>query len=233
MRVTAWSLKRKVFCAIVVLGLHLVFVSVSFSQTAYDSLYLKNPIYKNLTALYELSKIKKADIVFLGNSITYGGHWVELLGRERIVNRGIGSDNLPGMLRRLHQVYRLQPKLCFIMAGINDIYADIAVDTIFSRYKQLIDSLQTHGIIPIIQSTLCVNPKWKRAEVKNADVLKLNQLLQQHCRQRGITYVDLNTILSPHGVLKNEYTTDGVHLTAEAYAVWRDIIEPLIVAHGL
>lgn len=211
----------------------IVTVSIAVSQTAYDSFYLKNPTYKNLTALYELSKIEHADIVFLGNSITYGGNWAELLGRERVVNRGIGSDNLPGMLQRLHQVYRLQPKLCFIMAGINDIYDGIAVDTIFVRYVQVIDSLQRHKITPIVQSTLHVNPKWQRAKMKNADVAKLNQLLQQHCKQRGILYVDLNTFLSPHGVLKNEYTTDGVHLTAEAYAVWRDVIEPLIETYGL
>lgn len=211
----------------------LLCVSTASAQTSYDSLYLKNPAYKNLTALYDLTKIQSADIVFLGNSITYGGNWAELLGRERVVNRGIGSDNLPGMLRRLHQVYRLQPKLCFIMAGINDIYADITVDTIFSRYKQLLDSLRRHSITPIVQSTLFVSPKWKRAEIKNTDVAKLNYLLKQYCTQEGLPYIDLNATLSTNGFLKSEYTTDGVHLTAEAYAVWRDCIEPLIVAQGL
>jgi len=211
----------------------LLCVSSASAQTPYDSLYVKNPVYKNLTALYDLTKIQSADIVFLGNSITFGGNWAELLGRERVVNRGIGSDNLPGMLRRLHQVYRLQPKLCFIMAGINDIYADITVDTIFSRYKQLLDSLRRHSITPIVQSTLFVSPKWKRAEIKNTDVAKLNYLLRQYCTQQGLPYIDLNATLSANGFLKSEYTTDGVHLTAEAYAVWRDRIEPLIVAQGL
>jgi lysophospholipase L1-like esterase len=208
-------------------------LSLAVSQTAYDSLYLKNPVYKNLTALYELSKIEHADIVFLGNSITYGGNWAELLGRERVVNRGIGSDNLPGMLHRLPQVYRLQPKLCFLMAGINDIYADVPVDTVFTRYTQLIDSLRVKNIIPIIQSTLYVNPKWKRADAKNPEVVKLNMLLHDYTVQHGLIYIDLNVYLSENEMLRSTYTTDGVHLTPEAYKVWRDNIELIIRTFGL
>ncbi len=79
----------------------LVFILLPFSlsaQTLYDSLYLKSPVYKHLTAMYELSKATSADIVMLGNSITFGGNWTELLGRERIVNRGVGGDNLPAVV---------------------------------------------------------------------------------------------------------------------------------------
>lgn len=211
----------------------LLCVSIASSQTSYDSLYLKNNVYKNLTALYDLSKIQSADIVFLGNSITFGGNWFELLGRERIVNRGIGSDNLPGMLRRLHQVTRLNPTLCFVMAGINDLYQDTSVDTVFDRYVQLIDSLRLHSIIPVIQSTLHVNPKWKRADEKNLQVARLNARLRQYASDNALIFIDLNTALSEDSVLKIEYTTDGVHLNAVGYGIWRDQIEPIIKKYGL
>lgn len=203
------------------------------AQTAYDSLYLKNPVYKNLTSLYDLSRIQHADIVFLGNSITYGGNWQELLGREGIVNRGIGSDNIPGMLRRLHQVTRLNPKLCFVMAGINDLYQDTPVDTVFNRYIQLIDSLRAYEIAPVIQSTLHVNPKWKRAVEKNPLVARLNSRLQHYALENSLNFVDLNAVLSMNGILKSEYTTDGVHLNADAYGAWRDLIEQVIKKYGL
>ncbi|MEW5799218.1 MAG: GDSL-type esterase/lipase family protein [Bacteroidota bacterium] len=224
--------RKKILNAVLLLTL-LLCTSIASSQTSYDSLYLKNPVYKNLTALYDLSKIQSADIVFLGNSITFGGNWMELLGRDRVVNRGIGSDNIPGMLRRLHQVTRLNPKLCFVMAGINDLYQDVPVDTVFNRYVQLIDSLCAHNIVPVIQSTLHVNPKWKRAEIKNPDVAKLNTRLQTYAREQSIIFLDLNVVLSEQGVLKNIYTTDGVHLTAGAYQVWRDLVDPVLQQHGL
>lgn len=148
------------------------------------------------------------------------------------MNRGIGGDNLPGMLHRMRSVYRLKPKLCFIMAGINDIYADAPVDTIFRKYTQLIDTHREHKIVPIIQSTLHVNPKWKRTEEKNPDVIRLNALLREYARSNSIEFIDLNTRLSTHAVLRDEYTTDGVHLTAAAYAVWREMLEPVVSRHG-
>lgn len=209
-------------------------VSTIHAQTAYDSLYLKSTHYRNLVGLYDLSKTEKARIVFFGNSITFGaGNWSELLGREGIVNRGIGGDNLPGMLNRLHQVYRLQPQYCFIMAGINDLYADANVDTVFARYVQLIDSLQAKKIIPVIQSTLHVNPKWKRTEEKNPLVAKLNAMLRSLALRRSLEFIDVNSVVSRNGVLRDEYTGDGVHLTPAAYAAWRELLEPLLDRLGV
>jgi lysophospholipase L1-like esterase len=207
--------------------------NIVFAQTPYDSLYLKSSTYKHLTAHFALSKMSSADVVFLGNSITFGGAWNELLGRERIVNRGIGGDNTVGMLHRLQYVYQLKPKLCFVMAGINDIYADVPVERIFNNYKQIIDTLMIHRITPVIQSTLLVNPKWKRAAEKNIEVKELNRLLMEYAVGKNIEYVDLNAVLSINDVLKEEYTTDGVHLTAMAYDRWRELLLPILIKHGL
>lgn len=207
--------------------------SFSGAQTAYDSLYLKSIYYKNLTAHFDLSRITKADIVFLGNSITQGGNWSELLGRERVVNRGIGGDNIPGMLNRLHQVYSLKPKICFVMAGINDLYTDAPVEEVFVRYMRLIDSLRSYKIIPVVQSTLHVNPKWKRAVEKNAEVAKLNEMIERYAGDISVPYINLNALLSTNGVLQDQYTTDGIHLTAPAYGVWRDALEQILRSYGL
>ncbi|MDD8017314.1 MAG: GDSL-type esterase/lipase family protein [Bacteroidota bacterium] len=216
-----------------IISLTFLISSFLFCQVPYDSLYLKNPLYKNLTAQFALSKLASADVVMFGNSITAGGLWNELLGRERVVNRGIGSDNTVGMLHRMQYVYNLKPKLCFIMAGINDIYADEPIEKIFSNYIQIIDTLQAHKIIPVIQSTLHVNPKWKRAEQKNPEITQLNFLLADYARTHSVEFLDLNVLLSSNGILRDEYTTDGVHLTASAYAQWRDILEPVLKKHGL
>ena len=204
-----------------------------FAQTSYDSLYLKSSVYKNRTGMFEQSTIKSAKIVFLGNSITYGGEWNTLLKRDSISNQGINGDNTLGMLHRLQYVYQLHPKLCFVMAGINDIYADAPVEKVFDNCKKIIDTLRANNIIPIIQSTLHVNPKWKRAEAKNLEVKKLNTLLSEYCIVNTITFVDVNAKLSTNGVLNDQYTTDGVHLTPAAYSAWSELIAPIISMHGL
>jgi len=220
------SMKKLLLIAIIAV------CSVS-AQTSYDSLYLKNSNYSKRIAVFEQSTVNSAPIVFFGNSITFGGDWNILLGRDSIINQGIVSDNTIGMLHRLRFVYQLQPTLCFIMAGINDIYFDVPVETIFDNYKKIIDTLRTKNIIPIVQSTLHVNPKWKRTEVKNPEVKKLNGLLVDYCTENEITFVDLNAALSTNGVLNDEYTKDGVHLSPAAYRVWSRMIAPILKQHGL
>ncbi len=203
------------------------------AQTPYDSLYLKSSGYKNRITMFAESKITSATIIFFGNSLTFAGDWNTLLRRDSIVNQGIGGDNTLGMLHRLNFVYQLHPKLCFVMAGINDIYADVPVETIFENYKKIIDTLRSKNITPIIQSTLHVNPKWKRTELKNPEVKKLNILLSEYCTLNKITFVDLNAKLSSNGILNDQFTTDGVHLTPAAYTVWSEMIAPIIQDHGL
>ncbi|MDP1678105.1 MAG: GDSL-type esterase/lipase family protein [Bacteroidota bacterium] len=203
------------------------------AQTPYDSLYLKSSLYKNRTAMFAQTNASSAKIVFFGNSITSGGDWNTLLDRDSIVNQGIVGDNTVGMLHRLRYVYQLQPKLCFVMAGINDIYADAPVETIFSNYKKIIDTLRSKNITLIIQSTLHVNPKWKRTEVKNPEVKKLNDLLSEYCAVNKIMFVDVNAKLSTNGVLNDRYTTDGVHLSPAAYGAWSKLIVPILREFGL
>jgi lysophospholipase L1-like esterase len=215
-----------------IIGILLLF-GIARSQTPYDSLYLKSAVYKNLIAMFALSKTESADIVFLGNSITFGGNWGELLGRERVINRGIGGDNTVGMLHRMQYVYQLKPKLCFIMAGINDIYSDAPAETVFRNYAKIIDTLRAHSIVPVIQSTLHVNPKWKRTEEKNPVVATLNVMLREFASKNGIEFVDVNAVLSVNGVLRDEFTVDGVHLNAPAYGLWRELLLPVLKKHGL
>lgn len=206
---------------------------IATAQVPYDSLYLKSAVYREMTGQFALSKASSADIVFLGNSITYGGQWGELLGRERVVNRGIGGDNTLGMLHRLQDVYRLHPKLVFIMAGINDLYADASVDLIMKNYMMILDTFRVHGVTPVIQSTLHVNPKWKRAEEKNRSVAELNGRLREAARSRGLEFLDVNAVLSADSTLKDEFTTDGVHLTSAAYGRWCDLILAVLTRRGI
>ena len=69
--------------------------------------YLKNMKYEKQTSLYNIYEIKKAEIVMLGDSITFGVNWNELLDNNNIINRGIGSDTTEGFIQRLDYIYKL------------------------------------------------------------------------------------------------------------------------------
>ncbi|HEX9656486.1 MAG TPA: GDSL-type esterase/lipase family protein [Bacteroidota bacterium] len=197
-------------------------------QEREEPLFRRNPNYRTQTELYGVYKTQRATIVMLGNSITQRVEWQELLGRPDVVNRGIGSDVTEGYLNRLTYVYALQPRIVCVMGGINDLYSNVPVETVFQNYKTLLEELGANKIIPVVQSTLFVSPKWRDHETKNREVALLNGLLKQYAAENRITYLDVNSILSRDGALLNEYTWDGVHLTASGYARWRDLLEPVL-----
>jgi lysophospholipase L1-like esterase len=205
----------------------------SQSTASLDSLYLKSAHYRHLTGMWRLYRPERADVVMLGNSITAGAEWSELLGRPHVINRGIGGDNLVGFLHRLEFVIPLRPKLCVVMGGINDLYAGYTPEQVARNYTSLLDSLQNASITPIVQSTLHVSPRWRNADEKNAEIARLNDLLRALCVERGIDFIDLNAELSERGRLRDEFTTDGVHLTPPAYSAWARVLQALLQRHGL
>jgi lysophospholipase L1-like esterase len=211
----------------------LLLLGHSASAQGYDTLYRANKTYTVQMALHRLYSMQRAAIVMLGNSITYGVNWVELMGRQNIANRGIGGDNTYGMLNRMENVYSLKPKVCCVMAGINDIYAGIPVDTIFANYKKIIAGLRDHNVIPVIQSTLFVNAKWKKADENNPHVSQLNGLLKKFAADQKIDFLDINKHVAPNNVLRDECTFDGIHLTAAGYEPWRTELEQVFKKYGL
>ncbi|MDP4175234.1 MAG: GDSL-type esterase/lipase family protein [Bacteroidota bacterium] len=208
-------------------------MTITNDAPAGDTLYLANPNYKLQTGLYSVYKTKHANIVMLGNSITHGVNWFELLGRNDVIERGIPSDNVAGFLNRMDFVYKLHPKICFVMGGINDIYSGITLDALFDNYKKVIEGLREKGIIPVIQATLYVSPKWHNAADKNPDVEKFDQMLKNYAKLNKIEFLDLNPYLTSNKFLRDEFTFDGLHLKAEAYKIWGQQVEKILSKYGL
>lgn len=177
-----------------------------------------NGLYiNNSNGLYSVYH-KQSDVVMLGDSITQGVEWNELLDRDDIVNRGIGGDTILGMLNRIIFIYKLNPKICFIMGGVNDMKYGISAEEVFGNYKKIITDLKEHNIIPIIQSTLYSNiASYEKTK-------ELNRLLRQYAENNGLDYIDLNMVLSENKKLRNKFTYDGIHLTGKGYEVWGEEI---------
>lgn len=59
--------------------------------------------YSQRATLFEQLPITSQDILFVGNSITDGCEWAELLGNAHVKNRGISGDVVMGVYDRLAQ----------------------------------------------------------------------------------------------------------------------------------
>ena len=169
-------------------------------------------------------------IVFLGNSITMGGDWKNLLKNSLVLNRGIGGDITYGVLQRLSEVTDRHPALLFILIGINDIGRDIPVVDILTNYRRIIEKVSQDSPETRIHvfSILPVNPtvpNFIKSYDKNDVVLEVNRQLQQMSKQYKIKYIDLHKILAnKDGLLHSDLTKDGLHLNSEGYKIWAEYI---------
>jgi len=174
------------------------------------------------------------EIILLGNSITDGGNWSELLGDIRVKNRGISADVTRGILNRSDEVLESQPLKIFLLIGINDLAKGASQENILANIASFIhrvkqESPQTHLYI---QSLLPVNPhfdKFPKHATQSQAVKQVNEKLALLCQELNVEYLDLYThFANEEGLLIPEYTNDGLHLSGKGYLVWRDILKPLL-----
>lgn len=160
----------------------------------------------------------KVRIVLLGDSLTANGKdWNPRLGRRDVRNAGQGGYLTGQMLWMLDTcVVAARPEICFVLAGINDLFNDIPPATVFANQRQIVTRLIAGGVRPVVQSVLFVHDN----AALNARIGALNAQLREWCAANGIDWLDINPALADANGLKREYTTDGTHLTEQGYAIW-------------
>ena len=167
---------------------------------------------------------QKADVAFIGDSITDSGRWSEFFSNIRVVNRGVGGDKTSDILTRLDSVLLTQPTKAFIMVGINDILQYVSVSDILENYSLIVDNLLDANIEVTIQSTIqCNIPTCAAVHVKSVD--ELNKGLVELASEKEVSFLSLGA-LSEQGGLNSKYTYDGIHLNGEGYIYWVDMLVP-------
>ncbi len=193
-----------------------------------------DPYYARRATLFEELPIGKKDIVMLGNSLTDGCEFNELLGNSRIKNRGIVGDIVQGLIDRIDPIIKGKPKKLFIMSGVNDISHDVSADSIARVTEKLIMMVKQGSPKTKIylQSLLPFNNdvrEWKLLKGRDHVVVEANVLLEQVARRQGVTWINLYPLFADeNGLLRADLTNDGLHLMGKGYLIWRDAIRPYI-----
>lgn len=175
-----------------------------------------------------ISKLDMAvDVVFFGDSETAGGDFQKAFPSVKSINLGYIGEDTKGMLRRVEVIAAVQPKKIFLMAGINGLRQQQIAEFEY-WYATLVDSIQDavpeaelyiESILPVARySDYCDNAKIRDA----------NAILQRLATERNIPYIDLYNAYAQDGVLPDDMTYDGLHLTIEAYSVWYHMAAPYV-----
>lgn len=191
--------------------------------------------YDRKVSLFELLPINSDDIVFLGNSITDGGEFQELLGMHNVKNRGISSDVISGVEKRIAQVMLGKPKKIFLLIGINDVSHNLTVSQLASKYEKLVKNIRmlSPSTEVYLQSVMPINNDFKRYKSlygKEKTIVNFNKEIEKIAKNNGCTFIDLTPALADPstGKLKKAYTNDGLHLTGAGYKAWMKVVKPYV-----
>ena len=184
--------------------------------------------------LFESLPTSPEDIVMLGNSITDGGEWAEILVNVHVRNRGISGDTTDGVLQRLGSITDGRPAKLFLMIGINDFAQGISGDSIARNIEQIICRIKAESpeTEVYVQSILPISDEitlFPGHKAHMSEVAPTNAMIRAVCERQGVTYVDLySSFVTPDGKLDLRYSNDGLRLLGEGYKLWGSIIKPLI-----
>lgn len=202
----------------------------SYSQgVTWDSTYRPDG-YDQRLAQFRISPDSKKDIIFLGNSITAGVEWQELVGNPAVRNRGISGDITFSLLARLDEITQGQPAKIFILIGINDVGMGIPDSITTNNHRRIIRYIKANSPRTKIylQTLLPLNrdfEKHKGQYDKGPQILRINARLRKIAEEENIKLIDLYPrFLDMHGKLSATFTYDGLHLTAAGYKHWVKVL---------
>lgn len=176
-------------------------------------------------------------VVFMGNSIL--ARWTRISpgffkSHPSYVNRAISGQTTPQMLLRFRQdVIDLHPKVVVILAGTNDIAGNTGVATL----KMITDNIETmveqaclHGIKVVLCSVLpAADYPWRAGMNPDKRIPELNRWLKEYAGRKGIFYLDYFAKMADEkNGMKSGLSSDGVHPTAEGYALMGPMVEEAI-----
>jgi len=156
-------------------------------------------------------------VVMLGDSLTEGAEWQELLG-PFVANRGISGDTTGGLRARLGVSVPRSIRGVVIMIGANDVVqAAWRLEDSVANVSAILDALKGRRVI--LQSVL-----YTADDKQNARIDRLNAAYAELCRTGRCEWVDLNPDVMRTGRPTPKESLDGRHLTGLAYERWAEAL---------
>lgn len=171
-----------------------------------------------------------ADIVFFGDSLTRRGNFDVLFPDKTICNLGLGSDTITGMTERIGMIASVSPDKVFIMGGINSLRND-TLEQSTKEYSAMLDKVSEYGFpeVYIISVLPISKSKSDSLPCSPNTINAFNDSIHSLADKNGFHYIDIHHLLaSSDGFIDSRYTTDGVHLTDDAYTILSEALSDFV-----
>jgi lysophospholipase L1-like esterase len=167
---------------------------------------------KDVTAQFKNS-------VFMGDSITEGFAFNEILPRESVI---AGAGTTAGFIYEdLGTLFEKKPDSVFIMLGSIDILMPVDdpkelfrndLTKLINKIKEDLPDCKVYlqSIIPVTQEALKEDPRYEGLE-------EYNEIVKEVADKLAVNYVDIRELVQENSDL---YAEDGIHFKKEFYQLW-------------
>lgn len=196
------------------------------AQRTYDTLPNMMDHHRQLVSKFRSEPVQKGRVIFLGNSITEVGNWRQLLGDTTILNRGIAGDVTFGILQRLDEITRHQPRRLFLLIGVNDLYKQVPDEVIIENIFTIVHRVKAASPKTeiFVTSILPLNPGFKNFPAgydKGEHAVAINTQLQKYGERLGYRFLNIHpSFTDEQGRLIEKFSVDGLHLNPAGYEHW-------------
>lgn len=161
--------------------------------------------------------------ILLGDSLSLWFPSDRLPPTRLWLNQAISGENTGDILRRLSTFGQTRPQIVYLMAGVNDLKQGASDQRILQNLRLIVQRLrQQHPQTRIVVQSI-LPPR--SLPIASQRIARLNQQLRTLARQQGADYLDVSArMVDPDGYLRADLTTDGLHLNANGYAVWQQVL---------
>lgn len=170
------------------------------------------------------NEITGESVVLLGDSITAAGDWGLLLPGSPMANRGFPGFTTEELIAPAEQVAAARPRAVVILAGTNDIRDGHPPSWTIRHLVVILDRLAARSP----RSDVTIQSVLPRADAPDA-VVELNAALEELANERNLRWVDLHSHFdNGEGGLRQDETTDGIHLSPQGYERWAAVLDDLL-----
>ncbi len=194
---------------------------------------------------------KKGKILFTGSSLMEQFPIQELMMNEGmgqiIYNRGVGGFTTADMLENMEeQIFGTEPSKIFINIGTNDISDasrpfEAVLGSMLENYERILTQIRERlpeaevymmAYYPVNETDKVPETEWAGAMFVNRNNRNLpiaNEAVKKLAERMGYHYIDVNDgLCDERGMLKKEFTVEGVHMYANGYQVVLKNLKPYL-----
>ncbi len=181
------------------------------------------------------SAVGPGGLLFVGDSLVEGFYW-NRIGAMPVLNAGYSGIWTEALEPRVPLLLKsAQPGLAVLLVGTNDAKKDCTesgLDGVAEHFETIIRHFEEANVPFVVLTPPPVEQGKRLTSFYAAEAMAaLSRRIVQMVKGRAVAIVDLQRAFADgNGTAKAGITTDGIHLSAEAYRLLHDMLETTIAA---